>query len=185
MEKRFRERLPAAIVTILVMVIAFIIDPSGKLLDTLMSYIDIIIAFIGKYFVYVLVGIPLLLLAMAGVIWIRNIFSGEISARKKHPNFYEEIQTLLREELVPLGFTERNGPNGRSRYVVYSQDEYSVTLTEDIMDSIYYVTAATSLNTEKQKKDFSIECTSMRQADEFKSNVIDKVNDWLGKQGVR
>lgn len=167
------------IVGLLLIGIILFIDPSGKLLDTIASYAKIGIGGV--------IGLVLLAIVILGLL---TLVSGlfRASAEKKRPNFFEEMQSALRSILLPLGFEEREG-SGRSRYAEYSRDEFSVWLTLDIMDSIYYVTASQNPevadNQKTSEPDFTIECVDLRKADEFKSESIAKLNEWLIKKRVR
>ena len=121
------------------------------------------------------------IVVVVGLIVLYLVFSIFLASRavSKRPHFYEELQTALREILIPLGFDERNGPGGRARSVIFSRDIYSITLLHDIMDSLYHVTVATNSET-----DFSLD-GHISEADKLKSDTIKELNDWLVKQDVR
>jgi hypothetical protein len=117
--------------------------------------------------------------------FLSNLFGKKESA---HPNLFEEMQSVLRTSLLQLGFEEKVG-SGRSKYAEYSRGELYVWLTWDILDSIYYVSASSKTDVVNDKKspvlDFRTECSSMKKADEFKRESIEKLNAWLVQKRVR
>jgi len=109
--------------------------------------------------------------------FLRKLFSKK---ERVQPYFYEEIQSILRTTLIPLGFEEKE-ESGRSKYTSYSKGDLSVWVTWDILDSVIYV-GASSRN--ESVPDFKTECWDMKDADEFKTESSAKLNQWLAQQKV-
>ena len=177
MNRRFNPVVTIVVAALVVIILYF--ASSWKMFDTFVAYF--------KTSLGILIGLVLLgVVAVVGSIWVRSW--SHANTTKKRPNFFEEMQSVIRATLLPLGFEEKEG-SGRSRFAEYSKDEFSVCLTLDIMDSIYYVTASRNSKVaddqRKPKPDFTVECDNLGKADEFKSESIAKLKEWLIEKRVR
>lgn len=113
------------------------------------------------------------------------------NALKKHPDLFKEMHTELNAILLPLGFDEREGDGwaSRTKFVEFTRDEYTVSLWLDVLDSIYHVDMSSKSETIYKEKrplpDSTVECFDLTKADEFKSESIAKLNEWLNNKRVR
>ncbi|HET9908066.1 MAG TPA: hypothetical protein VFQ23_15550 [Anaerolineales bacterium] len=186
-----KEKIRTIVSVILIVVVSTILltDTTGR--------VDAILTFIKTYRVILVIGFIFLFIAIFVIsIWIGSIISGEAAALKKHPKFFEEMQAVLQNTLIPLGYKEDVGPSGGlGRYVNYSRGESSVKLRLDVRDSIYYLNVASSRKTTTVKNDvigeyelplwdFSVE-GHIAEADRFKNDSITKLNKWLFEQGIK
>lgn len=130
-----------------------------------------------------ILAIPVGIIFLFFVLWLlTNI--GTFKAERKHPNFFEEMQTILRATLLPLGFEEREGPRGLARHVDYLRDEYRVKLWLDVRDSLYFLEPSSTTNRHERLYDFRIQYP-ITKADRFRSEVIEKLNEWLIEHDIK
>jgi hypothetical protein len=170
------------IVVVSLLVAITLMDPSGKLLDSVVSFFK---RFMGSVIGLVFLGIVVLGL----IIWVGGLFRA--NPQEKHPDFFEEMQSTLRSILIPLGFDEKAGwgVSNLTNYVDFTQGDFAVAFWLDRRDSIYHLDVSSRsevVNNEKRPvPDFSIECASRKETDEFKSNSMAKLDAWLVKQNLR
>ena len=168
-----------------------VIDPSGRLSETLRSYSNPLVSLLQKYW---LIGLVLIGLITVGVSILINqigkIRSGESKARKMHPSFFEEMQAMLRSTLLPFGFEEQEGKgySNRTRYSKYTRGELSISLWLDVVDAIYHLDASSATKVgddqEEPVKDFALEGYIVT-ADTFKNDSITKLDEWLVEHRVK
>ena len=172
------KRLSEAILLIAVIGGIFLLialDPSGRLFESIMAKL-----WIGFLF---LCGLTLLYFVVIFV-----FFTGKEPWNSKaidtRPDFFEEMQSMLRTNLIPLGFRESKGPMGRMRTVVYTNGNLSVKLDLDIMDSLYYLQAGSNLESGSFLMDFFLE-GHISQAGKFKDDSMAHLNEWLIRNELR
>jgi hypothetical protein len=173
-----KKRLSEVILLIAILGVTYlliVLDPSGNLFENIMSKAS-----------YLVLGLFIILLIAGGLVFLLFIFQSfrTWGADAKHPNFFEEIQSLLRTELIPLGFEESKGPMGRMKDVEYTQGNLSVKLSLDIMDSLYYLSARSDKEKGSYFTDFSLE-GHISEADKFKSDSMARLNGWLSRNGLK
>ena len=135
---------------------------------------------------YVVIGLLIVLLIAGGLgflfLMVKNFRSRGANAfwraDAERPHFFEEMQSVLQTNLMPLGFSESKGPIGRIRAVEYTKGNLSVKLDLDIMDSLYYLQAGSNLENGSFFKDFFLE-GHISEADKFKSDSMARLNEWL------
>ena len=170
----------------------------GKLLD-LIAPLAPFIEFGSKHpylftFLFIVAVIFLVIVAY----WVRyRIESREIfKAKKKHPNFFEEMRLVLHSTLSPLNFVETEiEADYWTSSVTFNRGDYSVSLQWAHDGDSYWIGASSSNKTETVKNqfgdeferpvyDFSIS-SDISGANEFKNETTEKLNKWVFTEGIK
>lgn len=168
------KQIYASVLITLALVIAagyFIaVEPSGKLLNTILG--NPLIIYIGLILIAVL-----FLIVMAGV---SSVDTAKVS--KSRPKFFEEMKSALDSTLLPLGFKTKEERMGWIREVKYSHDEFVVSLLTHDADLEFSLSASSKSEIKDGQKspihDFLVS-GHLSKPDEFKSEAIAKLNEWL------
>ncbi len=157
--------------------ILWFMDPSGGLFKTVVVYsIFVIVGALGLVCLY---GLFILMRA----IWAGISYKLSEGAREQHPQFYEEMRSMLSAILRPLGFDFQDQENGFATDTKFVMGEFSVLLSWDVRDEMYYVSASSKPEAAEQF-DFVVTCRSLRKAEKYKSETREKLNEWLKEKNL-
>lgn len=162
---------------ILLTSILLLVDASGELLKTTMGYSILALG----------------VLAIAGVVLglLYGLFLFAMSIRNRgnieDPNLFNEMQWALGNILRHLGFTLARQEHRGEQYTDFTKDELHVSLSWESNTCRLYVydEAGGADNKKRQKPDFKAICRDYRNADKFKSETIEKLNEWLVKKKLK
>ena len=118
-----------------------------------------------------------------------------IFAKRKHSRFFKEIQSVLRNTLLPLGFNEKEKMEAGYRYkmpeksVQFKLAEFTVFFWFNFKDSSYNLDIYHLLKDEDGQKNKTVQdhaiTADISEGNQFKREVIEKLNDWIIKEGVK
>lgn len=157
--------------------IVWFIDPTGNLFRTVMAYSVFVIA--GVLGLVCLYGLFLVIrLVWAGGLPIRGL---TISGNIEDPDLFNEMQFALGGVLRPLGFTLVTQGHQGDKYADFTKDEFHVALSwEDKTCWLYLIDKSDVFDGKKRHNpDLTVKCSNIRKAEEFKSETIAKLNEWL------
>ena len=101
---------------------------------------------------------------------------------RNRPKFFEEMRSVLRSSLRPLGFAESKDQMGWIRQADFSHGEYTVSLSTHDYDLDFILSAASKSEIRDGQKipvnDFVVK-GQLAEPDKFKSESIAKLNEWL------
>ena len=165
------------------------------LVISVLSYMDDfgLLNFLRPYIRMAWIVLGGLILLGVIVLGLLNLFRSKDrkEAVSRHPDFFKEMHSELLAILPPLGFDEQEGMGwgNRTKFVKFIRDEFTVSLWLEVLDSIYHVDMSSKsevVNGEKRPVlDSSFECFDLTKVDEFKSESIAKLNEWLIEKRVR
>jgi hypothetical protein len=169
MKQIFVSRL-ITLALVIAVVIFIAVEPSRKLLNTILD--NPFICFVGLVLIPVTYLIVMLLVTSAG----------EAKVSKSRPNFFEEMKSALDSTLLPLGFKEKEERTGWIREAKYSHNEFVVSLLTHDADLEFSLSASRKSEIKDGQKipidDFLVN-GHLSKPDEFKSEAIAKLNEWL------
>ena len=202
MKKITKTELIVALVIFAACIIFATVEPLTKLAAQLVAHIFsnlelyLETGFKNSIVVFFIVGILYIVWRFVRYRWTnRYVIKARKEARKKHPDFFEEMQSALRSILLPLGFKEQKLKERAIDYrepetwADFKRDEYIVSLWLYHLAPSYSIGAWHWKKSEKGRRkkveDFSLERWEISEADEFKSVAIEKLNEWLVEQGIK
>lgn len=156
---------------ILITVITSLVDSSDELLKTITAYSLLSIA--GLATAGGLIG--LLFLVFLLVVGFRR--HGNI----EDPYLFNEMQFTLGGILRPLGFTLATQDHQGQKYAEFTRDKLHVLLSWEDKECWLYMYDKSAVADDKKgpKPDFAAVCRRLKKADQFKSESIVKLNEWL------
>ena len=179
-------------------IVLAMIDPSTELVGHILYLLYINTEKILRtiYVALPVMGILYVVVRFVRYRWInKDAIKVRKEARNTHPEFFEEMQSVLRSILLPLGFQEEKVKKRDvdirepKTYVDFKRDKFTVSLWFYMIDSSYNLDAWHWKKREKDRRkkvnDFSLEGWDISEADEFKSVAIKKLNEWLVEQSIK
>lgn len=152
--------------------IVWFLDPSGNLFRTFMAYgVFVIVGVLGLVILY---GLFLLI----RFVWASGL---SMSGNIEDPNLFNEMQFTLGGILRPLDFTLVTHDHQGQKYATFTKDEFHVSLSWEDKICWLYLLDKTDVSDDKKrhKPDFTVKCSNARREEEFKSESITKLNEWL------
>jgi hypothetical protein len=167
----------SSLITAVVAVLAYLVmagEPSGKLSNFMLRnplgwFLDLVL---------------LIVIFLIVFNWVASKDPAYAAARKlerNHPKFFEEMRSVLRSSLRPLGFAESEKQMGFVRESKFSHGEYTLSLWMHGADLEFILSASKSEIRHRQKipvNDFLVK-GHLANPDKFKSESIAKLNEWL------
>jgi hypothetical protein len=170
--EQMKKTIKSVLITIALVIAAciFIAVVPSEIINTIM---DNPLIFFGGLILAVIIFLAVLA-------WIGT--PSKVKAEKSRPNFFEEMQSVLGSTLLPLSFKEKGEQNGWIKKVEYSRDEFVVSFSTHIADQEYSISASSKSEIKDGQKspihDFLVYGV-LSKPDEFKSEAIAKLNEWL------
>ena len=135
-----------------------------------------------RYFTYLAIigAIILLVVLFVTLVFIGNFINSLMGVRKQ-PSLYDEVRSILRDTLLPLGFEEHEQNAGWVRTVEFSRGNYLLKLGAHMADGEFFLTADSQPQGAKKfykLHDFSVEGNESI-ANAFKTQITKKLNAWL------
>lgn len=185
-----RSRLPVLAViaaVVLLWIEVMLIDPSGRIFNTVSNSVYLILAGIGGLlllflFFYVLYRV------------VRGIVSGITSLFRKHAktgrtDIFEEMLESLGDILGRAEFVLKRKEHDRLQLAEFTRGKLIVELRFDPSDAILRVSASSGTDRLEDpgsgEHDFDVECRGLEKLDHFKRQTLARLREWMVRKEVK
>ena len=145
---------------------------------------------IGMNFLMILGGIIFIVISIGFLRVAVNATKGiELISDEELDTGFAAIRSHVKESLIPIGFEEEDAGFGN---FFYRKGDFIVQLSRDIRDQNYLLQIANKTKTMAMKKqslnvpDFEISISfPLNNIEEFKSEVYEKISEWIKEQNLK